>query len=137
MTHPVNDTDMVEAMFDVLWPLQDWNGEEEVCRAACRAILPLVEAHGERLWTPPEEAWGGLPRDLVMWLDMGDKTPRALFKHLERCGRPIPQWLRDEPEMQCLDHVPSKGTRSVLIYRAMLSAIRQIDITLSRGVVDG
>ena len=73
-------------------------------------------------WTPTEAQWGGLARAIMMWLDMGDKTPRALFKHLEMLGRPIPQWLRDEPEMQHLDHVPSKGTRCVLIYKAMQEA---------------
>lgn len=66
-----------------------------------------------------EAMWGGLARDIMMWLDMSPKTPRALFKHLERIGREVPQWLRDEPEMKHLDHVPSKGTRCVLIYKAM------------------
>jgi hypothetical protein len=61
-----------------------------------------------------------------MWLDMhagSEKTPRALFTHLERIGREIPQWLRDEPEMKHLDHVPSKGTRCAIIYKAMLRAL--------------
>lgn len=74
------------------------------------------------LWAPPEEAWGGLARQIVFWLDMHPKTPRALFRHLKRSGYEIPTWLTDEPEMQHLDHVPSKGTRAVLIYRAMLDA---------------
>lgn len=71
---------------------------------------------------PTNAMWDSLARDLMMWLDMHPKTPRALFQHLERIGREIPQWLRDEPEMQALDHVPSKGTRCVLIYRAMYDA---------------
>lgn len=73
---------------------------------------------------PTEAMWGGLARDIMMWLDMGDKTPRALFAHLERTGYrgKVPQWLRDEPEMKNLDHVPSKGTRCVLIWRAMEEA---------------
>ena len=74
---------------------------------------------------PTEEQWGGLARDLMMWMDFERKTPRALFSHLEMLGREIPQWLRDEPEMQSLDHVPSKGTRAVLVYRAMLAACKQ------------
>jgi hypothetical protein len=72
-----------------------------------------------------ENQWGGLARDIVMWMDMHQgpsKTPRNLFIHLERLGRDVPQWLRDEPEMKNLDHVPSKGTRAVIIYRAMLAA---------------
>lgn len=70
---------------------------------------------------PTEAMWDGLARAIVMWMDMGDKTPRALFKHLDRSGIAAPQWLRDELEMRALDHVPSKGTRAVLVYRAMLS----------------
>lgn len=75
-------------------------------------------------WQPTEEQWGGLARAIMMWLDMGDKTPRALFRHLKMSGEPIPDWLRNEPEMQALDHVPSKGTRCVLIYKAMLDAYK-------------
>lgn len=74
-------------------------------------LVPLV---------PTEAQWGGLARAIMMWLDMSPKTPRALFKHLERSGREIPQWLRDDAEMKALDHVPSKGTRCAIIYRAML-----------------
>jgi hypothetical protein len=69
---------------------------------------------------PTEDQWGGLARDIVMWMDMEPKTPRALFKHLERSGRDIPQWLRDEPDMKNLDKVPPKGTRAVIIYKAMI-----------------
>lgn len=71
---------------------------------------------------PTRAMWAGLARDLIMWLDFERKTPRELFAHLDMLGQEIPQWLRDEPEMQALDHVPSKGTRAVLIYRAMLAA---------------
>lgn len=78
------------------------------------------DALREALWTPPEEAWSGLARQMMMGLDMGALTPRKLFAYLTRSGCPIPDWLRDEPEMRQLDHVPSKGTRAVLIYRAML-----------------
>jgi hypothetical protein len=72
---------------------------------------------------PTEAQWNGLARDVMMWLDMdGRHTAGSLFKHLERCGTEIPQWLRDEPEMKNLDHVPSKGTRVTIIYSAMLAA---------------
>jgi hypothetical protein len=80
------------------------------------ATVPLV---------PTEAQWDGLARDIMMWLDMGDKTPRALFQHLERIGRDVPQWLKHEPELQCLDHVPSKGTRCAIIYRAMVEDAQQ------------
>ncbi|MDR6511433.1 hypothetical protein J2792_002305 [Novosphingobium capsulatum] len=69
------------------------------------------------------ENWDGLARSLMMAFDMQTKTPRAIFKHLDLCGMPIPQWMRDESEMKHLDHVPSKGTRAVLIYRAMTEDI--------------
>ena len=72
---------------------------------------------------PTEEQWGGLARNIMMWMDMyhgSEKTPRNLFKHLKLCGVEIPDWLRDETEMRALDHVPSKGTRVAIIYRAML-----------------
>jgi len=74
-------------------------------------------------WQPTEAMWGGLARQIMMWLDFGDKrTPRSLFRHLEMSGTEIPQWLRDEPEMRALDHVPSKGTRCAIIYKAMIEA---------------
>lgn len=69
--------------------------------------------------TPTEAQWGGLARDLMMWLDMSDKTAQGLFKHLRMLGVEPPQWLRDEPEMHGAG-VPSKGTRVTLIYRAMI-----------------
>ena len=77
---------------------------------------------------PTEQQWGGLARDIVMWLEMPpgpEKTPRALFLHLKRLGRQIPDWLRNEPEMQALDSVSSKGTRAAIIYKAMLAAAPQ------------
>lgn len=83
----------------------------------------LTKAQAGYLWTPPEEAWGGLARQIIFWMDMEPRTPRALFKHLERSGYAIPDWLRKEPEMRGLDHVPSKGTRAVLVYRAMLDEV--------------
>ena len=71
---------------------------------------------------PTEDQWGGLARDILMAFDMGSKTPAKLLDHLEKVGREIPQWLRDEGEMKYVDHVISKGTRAVIIYRAMLAA---------------
>jgi hypothetical protein len=80
---------------------------------------------------PTEEQWGGLARDIIMWMDCyeggGNKTPRNLFKHLEALGRKVPQWLRDESEMKNLDSVPSKGTRAAIIYRAMLEVAPQVE----------
>ena len=71
-------------------------------------------------FNPTEEMWGGLARSIMMWLDMTPSTPRTLFKHLESSGIDIPEWLKSELEMTSLDHIPSKGTRCVLIYKAMM-----------------
>lgn len=89
-----------------------------------RAIAGLVV---DAIRDPTEAQWGGLARQIIFWMDMQPKTPRALFKHLERSGWEIPQWLRDEPEMRNLDHTVSKGTRAVLVYRAMIDAIERGD----------
>lgn len=88
--------------------------------APCKTV-PLV---------PTEAQWGGLARDIMMWLDMCEgarKTPRNLFQHLQDLGRDVPQWLREEPEMRNLDHVPSKGTRAAIIYRAMVEDAPAVD----------
>jgi len=104
----------------------DSNGDDYSADALAAALVASIQAafaeREARLWTPPEEAWSGLARALMMAFDMECKTPRQIFQHLDRTGKAIPQWLRDEPEMQHLDHVPSKATRAVIIYRAMLEA---------------
>lgn len=72
---------------------------------------------------PTEQQWSGLARALMLCFEMVDgKKPRHLLRQLEMMGERIPQWLLDEPEMKSLDSVLSKGTRCVLIYRAMLAA---------------
>lgn len=38
-----------EAVFDILWPLQSWEGDEDVCRAAVAAALSAIEAAGWRI----------------------------------------------------------------------------------------
>ena len=88
-------------------------------RPLARAAISVIR---EALSEPSEAQWNGLARDLIMWHDMRNKTPRALFDHLTMLRREIPDWLRNEPEMQALDHVPSKSTRAALIYRAMIAA---------------
>lgn len=118
------------------WAVELWNRAADAAdgcatqsfgddaKAAALTIQRAFEDHErklrEALWTPREAAWSGLARDLMMAFDMGCRTPREIFQHLDRCGKPIPQWLRDEGEMKHLDHVPSKGTRAIIIYRAML-----------------
>lgn len=90
---------------------------------AWEARVPKVRAVLTALHEPSDAQWDGLARAIMMWLDMHPKTPRALFAHLRATGEPIPQWLCDEPEMKALDHVPSKGTRCVIIYRAMIDVV--------------
>lgn len=68
----------------------------------------------------PEAMWDGLPRAIMLWLDFERSTPRTLFDHLRHSGYDVPEWMREEGELKALDHVPSKGTRCVLIYRAMV-----------------
>lgn len=82
---------------------------------ARRAIAAMRE--------PSEAMWSGLARDIIMWMDTGGrKTPRSLFEHLDLIGRDVPEWLKNEAEFGNLDHVPSKGTRAVIIFRAMVEA---------------
>jgi hypothetical protein len=68
----------------------------------------------------PLSMWDGLPRHLMMWLSFEHPTPRTLFAHMKALGYEIPAWMEEEGELKALDHVPSKGTRCVLIYRAMV-----------------
>jgi hypothetical protein len=68
----------------------------------------------------PEAMWTGIPRMIMLWLDFNQPTPRKLFDLLRRTGHDVPEWMKAEGELQAKDHVPSKGTRCVLIYRAML-----------------
>ncbi len=100
------------------WPWPDLNESQGSPDTYRRIAAAAIKAMRE----PTEAQWGGLARQIIMWMDMQPKTPRALFTHLERSGVDVPQWLRDEPEMQALDHVPSKGTRAAIVYRAMIDA---------------
>jgi len=68
---------------------------------------------------PTEEMWGGLARKMFRAWDLGALKPRDF---LDSLGEKLPQWLQDEGEMKNLDHVPSKGTRVVIVWRAMLAA---------------
>ena len=69
---------------------------------------------------PTEAQWGGLARRIMMSWDLGYDTPRKMFEYFKMSCVEVPQWMLTEPEMQNLDHIPSKGTRATLIYRAMI-----------------
>lgn len=94
----------------------------EVYIARARAALSVIHGEGKTIVPrePTEAQCDGLARDLITWHEVGNRTPRALFYYLKMLRREIPNWLRDEPEMQALDHVPSKKTLAALIYRAMI-----------------
>ena len=65
----------------------------------------------------------------MMWHDAyQNRSPRSLLHHLDLAGIEIPQWLRDEHEMKNLDHAISKGTRCVIIFKAMLAARRALGL---------
>lgn len=78
---------------------------------------------------PTKDQWGGLARAIMLWLDLtpGAKMPRSLLGHLKACSKDAPQWLLDEHEMKNLDHSMSKGTRCVIIYKAMLAAAPEVN----------
>ncbi len=70
-----------------------------------------------------EEQWGGLARDIMMAFDLGAKSPKSILEQLERMRctwAELPQWLRDELRDPNSTSVLSKGTRCILIYRAMV-----------------
>lgn len=73
---------------------------------------------------PTEEMWGGLARDIIHALDFNCKTPAKMVEFLTNCGVKIPEFFGDESELKNQDHVISKGTRAVLIYKAMLKAFQ-------------
>ena len=71
---------------------------------------------------PTEAQWGGLARDIMMWLRLsgsGRPTGESLYEHLEMTGKDAPKWLLDE--VPRTDHVPPKGTLCAIIYKAMLA----------------
>jgi len=85
---------------------------------------------------PTKDQWGGLARDLMMWLDMNRKRPTgaSLYEHLESLEVEPPEWLKTE--VLDNDHVPSKGTRCAVIYKAMLDAAPQPDHSPAAGEVE-
>lgn len=96
----------------------------DVCTAVDREMALREQLAQRDLIT--EAMWSGLARDLFLAWDMGCKTPAQIFDHLDRCLRTIPLWLREEPEMQNLDHTVSKGTRAVIVYKAMREARQEV-----------
>ena len=71
---------------------------------------------------PTEAMWGGLARDIMFVLRQERPTPKKLVTHLHALGHNIPDWLAVEIHDTNSDHVISKGTCCVPIYKAMLTA---------------
>lgn len=70
---------------------------------------------------PKEDQWDGLTRQLVLWMGFSHPTPNALFSHLSRVMHAEKwEWIKNEPEMQSMDSVVSKGSRACLIYKSMV-----------------
>lgn len=74
---------------------------------------------------PTEEQWGGLARDIMMAFDLGGKSPASLLANMRLRWEELPEWMRKELHDPESTAVLSKGTRAVLIYRAMLAASPQ------------
>lgn len=68
------------------------------------------------------ESWDGLPRDLIMWLDMNDRpTQGSLIEHCRRVGTKLPESITSEFDSpRCDNSVPSKGSRAVWILKAFI-----------------
>jgi hypothetical protein len=82
---------------------------------------------------PTRDMWGDdLVRWVIRWCGYDRPTPKALLTDLRLGYGKIPLWLEAEAEMQDQDHVVSKGTRAVLIYRAMLAAYKPSHTTEAR-----
>ncbi len=64
--------------------------------------------------------WDGLARQLMLAYDCNLKTPKQLLDFLKATSYRIPDWMLSELKPYPDHHVISKGTRVVLIYRAMI-----------------
>lgn len=76
---------------------------------------------------PTEAMWGELARDIMFVLRQERPTPKKLLYHLSHLYEELPDWLLAESELRDpqSDHVISKGTCCVLIYKAMIAAGEQ------------
>lgn len=70
---------------------------------------------------PTEDQWGGLGRQLIMWMRMSNRhSAKSLHKHYTRCiGSTLPDWLLGEIGDIESDNVLPKGTCAAIIYKAM------------------
>ncbi|MCV6429398.1 hypothetical protein [Pseudomonas aeruginosa] len=94
-------------------------------------FAPVAQAgqvlEGMRLvpFNPTQDQWGGLARAIVFWMrsyPSNKHTPATLVEFITSLGHEVPEWMGDEAELRAQEHVISKGTIAVLIYKAMLAA---------------
>ncbi|CAM5194463.1 putative protein OS=Bosea thiooxidans OX=53254 GN=SAMN05660750_03299 PE=4 SV=1 [Bosea thiooxidans] len=60
------DERALAAAFDILWPAQEWNGEERVCRAATRATITAYLQALRPGSTGETEGWVLVPKEPTM-----------------------------------------------------------------------
>lgn len=92
----------------------------EQMRSYARAALTRPDGYVLVPVEPTEAQWGGLARDVVMWMECYQtRSADSLLKHLRRCGTDIPKWLMEE--VKGGSHSLAKGTVAAVIYKAMLA----------------
>ncbi len=69
---------------------------------------------------PTMEQWNGLARHLIFAFELNFLTPKEIRKFLQDTGCKIPSWLEVEFKPSGENATLSKGTRAVLVYKAML-----------------
>lgn len=118
------------------WNQKPSETQYEIAELDGDVIVPLYAApvaqagqvpEGMRLvpFNPTQDQWGGLARAIVFWMrsyPSNKHTPATLVEFMTSLGHAVPEWMGDETELRATDHVISKGTVAVLIYKAMLAA---------------
>lgn len=104
---------------------KEWPHYETRALCAQPPAVAVPEGYALVPVEPTEEQWGGLARDIMMAFDLGGKSPASLLKNMRLKWGELPEWMRKELNDPESNAVLSKGTRAVLIYRAMLAAAPQ------------
>lgn len=98
-----------------------YDSENEKCETQIPEGWQLVPIE------PTGEMWDGLARKILLAFDFNCKSPNELINFLKMSGFELPEAVLEESEMKNLDHVISKGTRAVILYKAMLEAAPKHD----------
>lgn len=89
-------------------------------KATEKAILEITSPSVSAPFDPTEEQWGGLARQLILAYQLNFIESTSLIRFLNMTGCRIPDWLANDVEVATSKGVLSKGTRAVLVYKAML-----------------